>query len=116
MNPERDQDLEVRLHNLEDVVNQTSASPPTYPVTTQHPLQTDNSQPIQPTLNRFINLFNGLSGFGKLLVIGVTALVSFAILRAVLHLVASLISLAVLGLLVYFGYKFFLARRLKNNQ
>lgn len=114
MNPERDQDLEVRLHNLEDVVNQTSASPPT--LTTQHPRQTDNSQPIQLTLNRFINLFNGLSGFGKVLVIGVTALVSFGILRAVLHLVASLITLAVLGLLVYFGYKFFLARRLKNKQ
>ena len=115
MNPEHDQDLEARRHNLEDVV-QTSASPPTYPVPTQHQLQTDNSQPIQPTINRFINLFNGLPGFGKLLVIGVTTLVSFAILRAVLQLVASLITLAVLGLLAYFGYKFFLARRLKNKQ
>jgi hypothetical protein len=110
MNPQPDQDLEFRLQKLEAEVNQTSALPSTYTAPEQLRPQTDNSQKFQSSLNQFINWFNGLSSFGKLIVIGVTTMIGFAILRTVLKLVASLISLALLGLLVYFLYKFFLAR------
>lgn len=115
MNPQPDQDLERRLQKLDAELNQTSASPAAVPQSQKNQqLQTDNSQPIQTTLNRFINWFKGMSGFGKLIVIGIAAVVGFAILRAVLQLVASLISLALLGVVVYFVYQFFVARSSKN--
>ena len=110
MNPQPDQDLESRLQKIDAELNQTSALPPTYTAPEQPRSQIDNYQKFQSTLNQLLNWFNGLSGFGKLIVIGVTTLIGFAILRTVLKLVASLLSLAILGLLVYFLYKFFLAR------
>lgn len=110
MNPQPDQDLERVLQKLEVEINQTPP-PPLVPQPKQ-PLQpqTDSYQPVQSTLNKIINWFNSLSGFGKLLVIGVAALIGLAILRAVLKLVTAVISLALLGVIVYFVYQFFLAR------
>lgn len=108
MDPQPDQDLDLRLQKLEADLNQTS-TPTTHTASEKLKPQTD-TQTVQSTLNQFINWFNGLAGFGKLIAIGVTTLVGFAILRTVLHLVASLISLGLLGLLLYFAYKFFLAR------
>lgn len=111
MNPQPDQDLERRFQKLEAEINQTPPPPPPVPQPKQHiQPQTDSSQTVQSTFNQIINWFNSLSGFGKLLVIGVAALVGFAILRAVLKLVTAVISLALLGVLVYFVYQFFLAR------
>lgn len=104
MNPQPDRDLERRQIKLETELNQT---PPPVPLPKQ-PLQqeTDNSQLVQSAVNRFINWFNGLSGFGKLSVMGVVALVGLFILRAVLQLVAAVFSLAILCLILYFGYYF----------
>ena len=110
MNPQPEQDLQLRLQKLDAEINQTS--PPLAISQPQEPLQpqTDGSQTVQSNLYRFINWFNALSGFGKLVVIGVAALVGLAILRAVLKLVAAVISLAILGVVLYFVYQFFLAR------
>ena len=116
MNPQPDQDLERRLQKLEAELNSPNPSPLTYPETTQPRSHRDNSLTVQSALNQFINWFSGLSRFGKLIVIGVTTLVGFAILRAVLKLVASLISLALLGLLLYFIYQFFWNRNSKNSE
>lgn len=112
MNPQPDQDLEHRLQKLEAELNSPPKSPPAIPQP-QKPIQpqTDNYQNLQSTLNRFINWFSGLSGFGKLIIIGVAAIVGLAILRAVVKLVAAVISLAILGLLLYLVYQFFIARR-----
>jgi hypothetical protein len=114
MNPQPDQDLESRLQNLEIELN-SSPQPPTVSQP-QKPLQpqTDNSQPVQLQL-QLINWFNGLSGFRKLMVVGVTAIVALALLRALLKLFFAVISLAVLVVLLYFGYQFFLARSFKNK-
>lgn len=114
MNPQPDQDLEHRLQKLEVELN----SPPpqvTQPARSVKP-QTDSSQSVQSQLNRFTNWFNGLSGFGKVIVAGVAVIVGFAILRAVLKLVFAVISLAILVVLLYFGYQFFLARSSENRE
>jgi hypothetical protein len=111
MNPQPDRDLDLRLQQLEAELSQTPPSPPTI-TQPEKPLQpqTDSSRTLHSQLNRFINWFNGLPGLGRLLAIGFLAIVGFAILRAVLQLVAAVISLAVLAVLLYFVYQFFLAR------
>lgn len=113
MNPQPDQDLERRLQKLEVELN----SPPPQVAQPERLVkpQTDSSQSVQSQLNRFINWFNGLSGLGKVIVAGVAVIVGFAILRAVLKLVFAVISLAILAVLVYFGYQFFLARSSENK-
>lgn len=111
MNPQRDQDLERSFQELEAEVN----SPPQPPEIFQpQPLQ---PQPDIPSIqiNSFMNWFNNLSGLGKLIVVGVGAIVSLAILRVVLKLVSAVISLAVLAVLLYFGYQFFVARSSENK-
>lgn len=116
MNPQPDQELDRRLQKLEADLNSPPPSLSAIPQSKQtiQP-QKDNSQSVQPSLNRLINWFNGLSSFGKLIVIGVAALVGFAVLRAVLKLVAAVISLALLGVLLYLAYKFFLARSFESK-
>lgn len=113
MNPQPDQDLERRFQKLEAELN----SPPAQVAQPERPVkpQTDSFQ-SQSQLNRFTNWFNGLSGFGKVIVAGVAVIVGFAILRAVLKLVFAVISLAILVVLVYFGYQFFLARSSENRE
>lgn len=114
MNPQPDQDLESRLQNLEIELN-SSPQPPTVSQP-QKPLQPQRDNPQRVPLQlRLINWFNGLSGLRKLMVVGVTAIVGLALLRALLNLFFAVISLAVLGTLMYFGYQFFLARSSKNK-
>jgi len=115
MNPQPDQELERRLQKLEADISSPPPSLSAIPQSKKTLPQTNNSQSVQPSLNRLINWFNGLSSFVKLIVIGVAALVGFAILRAVLKLVAAVITLALLGVLLYLAYKFFLGRSSKNK-
>lgn len=116
MNPQPDQDLEDRLQQLEAEVT----PPPQPPIVSQpqNPLQPqpDNPQPQQVQFNKFINWFNSLPGFGKLIVAGVAAIVGLAIIRALLKLVFAVISLAFLAVLLYFGYQFFVRRSSENKQ
>jgi predicted lipid-binding transport protein (Tim44 family) len=113
MNPQSDQDLERRLQELDADVS-SSRPPVNQP---KQPTQPSEStfQPMQTQVNRFLNWFNGLSGVGKLVVGGVAALVTIAIVQALLKLVASAIAMALLAGLVYFGYKFFVARSSQNK-
>jgi len=99
MNPQPEQDLEYRFQKLEAEAQQT---PPPYPI-----LQP--KRPIQQLLS-FTTWFSKLSSLGKLVVVSVVALASFAVLQAVLKLVAAAISLAILAVLMYLIYQFFLAR------
>ena len=98
---ESEQDLQRRLQELESLP--TNA----HPVATQTP--TSNSA-VAGSLNQFISLFKSLPNVGKIIVIGVGIIVGFAILKSLLSLVATLFSLAFLGLIVYFGYQFLVAR------
>ena len=101
---ESEQDLQRRLQELESL--------PTiaHPVATQTP----TSNNAVAGLNQFISLFKSLPNAGKIIVIGVGIIVGFAILKSLLSLVATLFSLAFLGLIGYFGYQFLVAQKIKK--
>ena len=113
MNPQPEEDLQQRLQRLEAEINSGT-------VESGKP-----KEARQKSQSNFFNLklyftrsqlwFNSLSGTGKLVAIGVTVLLGLAMLQAVLKLVTSAISLAVLALLVYVGYKFFVSGSFPNQ-
>ena len=99
---ESEQDFKSRLQELE-----VSLPANAHPVVTQTPTSNDA---VVENLNQFISLFKSLPNAGKLIVAGVVIIVGFAILKSLLSLVLTLFSLAFLGLIVYFGYQFLVAR------
>ncbi|MBN3899244.1 MAG: hypothetical protein V7L14_16570 [Nostoc sp.] len=107
MNPQPEEDLQRRLNKLEAEIN----SPPGVVQQPQEQKQTPQSvfANLNLQLERFQIWFNSLSGAKKLVVLGVTVLVGLAMLQTVFKLVASVISLALLAVLVYVGYKFFVS-------
>ncbi|MBG1260211.1 hypothetical protein [Nostoc commune] len=107
MNPQREEDLQRSLNKLEAEIN---SSPEVVPQP-QEQKQTEASvfAKFNLQLERFQIWFNSLSGTKKLVVSGVTVLVGLAMLQAVFKLVASVISLALLAVLVYVGYKIFVS-------
>jgi len=111
MNSPEKQNLDRRIQELETEINQSSSAPL---IETQpgQPLQTTPHTPdIESRFQQVTNWFNGLSTTGKVIVISVGVIVGFAILRTLLQLVASLLSLAVLSVVLYLVYKFWLARQ-----
>ncbi|MCM0592853.1 MAG: hypothetical protein HEQ35_29565 [Gloeotrichia echinulata IR180] len=114
MNPERDEDLQRRLENLEAEINS-----PTVEVSKEkepRPTSGFSFPDLNSHLKRLRGWFDGLSGTKKLVAVGVTVLLGFAMLQAVLKLVASVISLALLAVLVYVGYKFFVSSSFQRKQ
>lgn len=109
MNPESEQELEQRLQQLEAELSPPSPLAGAQPQTSQ-PTTTTDSQSVELQLQRFIGWFNNLPGFAKVVIVGIAIIVSFAILRAVLKLVAALFSLAILAVVLYFAYQFLVAR------
>ena len=107
MNSQPEEDLQRRLQKLEAQINSSSVE------------AGESQQPKKTSQFSFTNLkayfmrsqlwFNNLSGISKVIFSAVAVLLGLAIVQAVLKLVASAISLAVLALLVYLGYKFFIA-------
>lgn len=105
MNPQPEQELE-QLRQLEAEIN----APASVPVVVEPKSQTTQTSSTLTLLYRFVNWFNSLPSVGKLIVVAVALVVGLAVLRAVLKLVAALISLAFLAVLLYFAYQFLLAR------
>lgn len=114
MNPETDKDLQRRLQKLEKEIN----SPSVKVARPEEPRQTSQSSfpDFNSHLTRLRSWFDGLSGTKKLVALGLTAILSFAMVQAVLKLVASVISLALLAVLVYVGYKFFVSSSFQRKQ
>ncbi|MBU7586852.1 MAG: hypothetical protein KAF91_29045 [Nostoc sp. TH1S01] len=114
MNPQPEEDWQQRLQKLEAEINAESVE------------AKKTTEARQQSQSYFLNLkqyftrsqlwFQSLSGTGKLVVMGVTVLMGLAVLQALLKLVTSAISLAVLAGLVYLGYKFFVAGSFSNKQ
>jgi hypothetical protein len=114
MNPQSEDDLQRRLHNLEAEINSTS------PDVGQTP---KNPEKLQSALlnwkshvAKFQLWFNNLNGTAKVIVAGVGVLVGLAMLQTVMKLVSSVISLALLTFFVYLGYKFFVSNNGQKNQ
>lgn len=113
MNPP-EEDLKSRLQKVEAEMNTDLVIVP------QSQKLVESSQSGFPSLYynlvRFVTFFNNLSGVQKLVVSGVGLLLGLAILQAVLKLVAAVISLALLAILVYVGYKFLVSNNSVNQQ
>ncbi|MBE9126401.1 MULTISPECIES: hypothetical protein [unclassified Coleofasciculus] len=67
-----------------------------------------DSHPVKSVLNQLTNWFNRLPTVGKVIVVIMAASIGFSVLRSVLQLVASVISLALLGTMLYLAYRFFI--------
>lgn len=114
MNPQPEDDLQQRLQKLEAEINSQTVEAGK----TKEARQQSQSQFLNFNLyfTRSQIWFKSLSGTGKLVAVGVTVLLGLAVLQAVLKLVTSAISLAVLAGLVYLGYKFFVSGSFSNKQ
>ncbi|NJL90269.1 MAG: hypothetical protein HC916_11130 [Coleofasciculaceae cyanobacterium SM2_1_6] len=74
-----------------------------------------NPTRYQPFLDRTLVWFKALPQVGKIAVVVVGAFVTFSVLRSVLQLVAAIASLAILGILLYLGYKFLVATQVTDE-
>ncbi len=112
MNPQENRDYDRTLQELETELekDQPLLSPETQPGQLEE-RPVNDSQPEKSVLNQVVNWFNSLPSAGKVAVVAIAAILGFSLLRSVLQLVASLISLAILGVLLYLVYKFFVAPR-----
>lgn len=115
MNPQPEEDLQRRLQNLEAEINSRSGG------VSQSSQQTGKPSPSRFSnykvyITRFVTWFQNLTTVKKLIVAVSGFLVGFAILQAVFKLVTAVISLAVLGILVYVGYKFFVSSNSQTKQ
>jgi uncharacterized membrane protein YcjF (UPF0283 family) len=112
MNPQENQDYKRKLQELEAQLDKERSfeSVETQPSPNlQKPV--NHSQPEKSVFNQVTNWFNSLPSAGKVAVAAIAALIGFSILRTVLQLVASLFSLALLGVILYLVYKFFVTPR-----
>ncbi|PSB09223.1 hypothetical protein C7B62_13865 [Pleurocapsa sp. CCALA 161] len=65
------------------------------------------SPEVQNWIDSGKNIFNSLPKFGKVAVAVGGVWIGFSIVGAVLHVVSSILSLAVIGLVLYVGYRLF---------
>ncbi|KZL50510.1 MULTISPECIES: hypothetical protein [Cyanophyceae] len=114
MNRQHEEDLQRRLQNLEAEINSTSGD------VGQPPKNTEKLQSVflnwKSRLAQLQLWFENLNGTTKVIVAAGGVLLGFAMLQAVLKLVSSVISLALLGFFVYLGYKFFVSGSWKKKQ
>lgn len=114
MNPQPEEDLKRRLEKLEAEINTSS-----YVVTPSQKrvkFSEFGFASLEHRLVGFVTWFNNLSVVKKVIVSGAALLLGFAILQAVLKLVAAAISLALLAILVYLGYKFLVSNNSQKKQ
>ncbi|MBD2167158.1 hypothetical protein H6G04_22465 [Calothrix membranacea FACHB-236] len=114
MNPQPDEDLQRRLQNLEAEIN-SSPREVSQPEKQKQPFEF-SFESFNSQLTKLQSWFNTLSGTKKIVFLGVTAVVGIVMLQTVLKLVASVISLAVLAVLVYVGYKFFVSNNSQQKK
>ncbi len=114
MNPKFKEDLQNRLQQLEAEIHSKFVVDPQSQQTTQSS-QSGLSTSISLFTQKVLVWFNKLPKMGKLVVLGVGILFSFTILQAFIKLIASAVSLALLALLVYLGYKFLFSSRSREQ-
>lgn len=106
-----DRHWQNRLEEIEAELNQTnSQANSAHQETTTEPtfprVEINPSPQVKHWLNSAKNWFETLPQIGKIAV-GIGAVwVSFSILNALFHIVSSLVSIALMGFLLYVGYKF----------
>ena len=103
---EQTQRLERQLQELEAEINQ------------QQPLQPiiQTSPSIQSVYNQFLNSYQTLPAAGKVALMLGGALIGLWVLSIVFQLIRLAVSLAVLGVIVYIGYKFFVGSQYSQDR
>jgi hypothetical protein len=110
MNPQNS-DWEKKLQELEVEMNQKSTSSPKIETPFVQPLTSSESRAelFNSLLSQVKNWYEGLNNTGRIAVTVVGLIIGFVLLNSVLKLVTALISLAVLAVVLYLGYKFFIS-------
>lgn len=67
-----------------------------------------NTYPMKRRFNQITVWFNNLPSVGKVIVVIVGGSLGLSLLKSVFQLITSLISLALLGIILYVVYKFFI--------
>ncbi|MGM3304370.1 hypothetical protein ACSQ6I_00010 [Anabaena sp. WFMT] len=114
MNPQPEEELQRRLQKLEAEIN--SFSPTQSQPEGEKQTPTSGFAKFNLYLERSRFWFQGLSGMKKLAVGGAVMVLGLLMLQTVFKLVTSVISLALLAVLVYLGYKFFVSNSFQRKQ
>jgi hypothetical protein len=104
-----ERDLQSKLDEISADLNQkVDADADTKDVKAVFPQVEINPYPqVQNWIDSSKNLFNNLPKFGKVAVAVGGVWLGFSIVGAVLHVVSSILSVAVIGVVLYFGYRLF---------
>lgn len=113
MNPQPEEDLKRRLEKIEAEINTSYVITPSQK---RVKFSEFGFASLEHRLVGFVTWFNNLSVVKKVIVSSAALLLGFAILQAVLKLVAAAISLALLAILVYLGYKFLVSNNSQKKQ
>lgn len=107
MNPQEPNNWKRKLQELEQEVQQTSSKNPAGTSPSGTPFIEKKN--LNQSLNQIRDWFNTLPSAGKVVVVIMTAIIGFSLLNTVLRLVSSLLTIAILAVVLYLLYKFFIA-------
>ena len=103
-----ERDLQSKLDEMEADLNQKSDSDFADDTKSVFPQVELNPSPqVQGWIDTSKDLFNRLPKFGKVAVAIGGVWLGFSVLGAVLHVVSSVLSIAVIGFILYVGYRLF---------
>jgi hypothetical protein len=106
MNPKENPDNQRRLQELAKAINQEQIRAIGTRLGQQLQQSLNSSQLLSPVFNQVSNWFNSLPSAAKVAVAIIAALMGISLLGSILKLFAALISLAILGVVLYLGYKY----------
>ena len=115
MNSSDNQNWQRKLEELEKEVNQNNPSNVQTQTETVYPeVEIDNMNSLSGWLNSARDWYNGLAPIGQVAVGVIAIMLGFSVLNIFLKVVSSLISVAILGGLLYLGYKYIIVGSSKN--
>ena len=109
------QNWQRRLEELEVEIDQNAASNTKEQTETVKPhVEIANNSSVSSWLNSARDWFNGLAPIGQVAVGILGVMIGFSLLGALIKVVSSVISIAIVGGLIYLGYKYLFAESSKT--
>ena len=102
-----DRDLKSKLDEMEAKLNQEAEGASDIPQSVLPKIELNPSPQVQGWIDRSKNIFQSLPKFGKIAVAVGGVWLGFSVVGAVLHVVSSIVSIGVIGLILYVGYRLF---------
>lgn len=102
-----ERDLQSKLDEMEADINQNTSKSQDVPQTTFPQIDLDPSPKVQGWIENSKAWFNSLPKFGKAGVAIAGVWLGFSIVGAVLHVVSSVLTIGVVGFILYVGYRLF---------